>query len=157
MAEGYGNIQYEEVVTAQDLTEEDQFHVSSVSNEFEEAIYEIEIEEELIYEESLPVYEEVTAYEEIIENTNTAQHIHLENQDYTNQESDNIREAVFSNSDKALRVNNKFSELNNAVKSKITKAKPLRLLNSSITGPKPRTFEKNKKRSPLKNIPHTIK
>ena len=149
MQEGYSNIQYEEVVTAQDASEVDGFGISNISGEFEEATYEVEIEEELIYEESLPVYKAVTVYEEIIENIKTPQKIIHKNPNYSNILTNDIPPNIPSikNHTKAA------ADTNNKVPThKIPKTKPLKLPTISKNLKKPRTFEKSKNVKKLKNI-----
>lgn len=155
MQEGCSNIQYEEVVTAQEVIAEDEYHISNVSQEFEEAIYEVEIEDELIYEESLPVYEAVTAYEEIIDDTNTNQQISLEkNENYSNQRLKIIKDGNLLDTSKTQTGHNKIQEFDNIKTAgyKCLRAKHLKFPIISTKNPKQRTFEKNKKVKKLKNI-----
>lgn len=133
MQEGYNNIQHEEVVTAQEANEDEQYTILNVSHEFEESIYEVEVEDEVIYEESLPVYEAVTVYEEIVENTKAVQKISYGNHQILKNQSLNTIPSVNS------------SEYKN-------KVKPIRLPSISKQNYKIRTFEKNKKVKKLKNI-----
>eukprot|EP00092_Neocalanus_flemingeri_P033723 GFUD01036659.1.p1 GENE.GFUD01036659.1~~GFUD01036659.1.p1 ORF type:complete len:315 (+),score=80.96 GFUD01036659.1:74-1018(+) len=155
MQEGYNNIQYEEVVTAQEVNEEEQYTTPYVSQEFEEAIYEVEIEDDLIYEESLPVYEAVAVYEEVVENTNTKDLMGFENsKNHHNQGYNRIRDVNSSDNNKTDRIPENFKVKHSAVtkpknsvnKNRKEKAPP------AISKKIPRTFEKNKKVKKLKNI-----
>ena len=57
------------------------------NQEYQEELYELEIEQPVVQEESLPVYEVVTIYEEIVDNTNIIE----TGLEYSHIETDNLR------------------------------------------------------------------